>query len=75
MNNTNSSPKEQLSGQARQVEATMTLTGESVCFPSYLRVLGISFWHFLGGSRWGIAPFHLGFSQQLPTAQASVAFV
>jgi len=75
MNNTNSSPKEQLSGHARPVEPTVTSKGAFVCFPSYLRVLGILFWHFHGGSRWGIAPFHLGFSQQLPTAPASVAFV
>jgi hypothetical protein len=75
MNNFKTSPKEQRITDARQVEATVTLTGESVCFPSYLRVLGISFWHFHGGSRWGIAPFHVGFSQQLPKAQASVAFV
>jgi hypothetical protein len=75
MNNTNSSPKEQLIAHARQVETTGTLKRASVRFPSYLHVFAIFFQHFHGGSRWGMAPSHLGLSEQLPTAPASVAFV
>jgi hypothetical protein len=47
----------------------------SVRFASYLHVFGIFYLHFRGGSRWGIDPFHLGFSEQFPTTPASVAFV
>jgi hypothetical protein len=75
MNNTKSSPKGQPSTHARQVEATGTLKRASVRFPSYLHVFAIFFQHFHGGSRWGMAPSHLGLSEQLPTAPASVAFV
>jgi hypothetical protein len=75
MNNTKSSPKEQLSTHARQVEVTGTLKRASVRFPSYLHVFGIFVQHFHGGSRWGLALFHLSLSEQFPTAQASVAFV
>jgi hypothetical protein len=75
MNNTKSSPKERLSAHARQVEARVMLKRPSVRFPSYLHVFGIFFQHFHGGSRWGMAPPHLGFSEQFPPAPASVAFV
>jgi hypothetical protein len=75
MNNFKTSPKEQRITDARQVEATGTLKRAFVRFPSYLHVFDFFFQQFHGGSRWGMAPSHLGLSEQLPTAPASVAFV
>jgi len=75
MNNTKSSPKEQSSGYARQVEAKATLKRAFVRFPSYLHVFGIFFSHFHSGLRWRIAASQVGVSKRFPKARASMAFV